>query len=147
RTAEETLDYVVREMTDTRGGFYSSQDADSEGEEGKFFVWSRDEVKNALGDPDAAVFCDYYDVTDGGNFEGQNILHVNMSLAEIARKHDITTDQAQVIIQDGRRQLFAIREQRVKPGRDEKILTAWNGLMLSSFAEAGAILDRADYHE
>src|SRR5437763_2203791 len=104
RTAEETLDYVVREMTDAGGGLYSSQDADSEGEEGTLFVWYRDEVKNTLGDHDAGVFCDYYDVSDGGNFEGQNILHVNMSLAEIARKHDITTDQAHEIIQDGRRQ-------------------------------------------
>ncbi len=147
RTAEVTLDYVVREMTDARGGFYSSQDADSEGEEGKFFVWSRDEVKNVLGDADAAIFCDYYDVTDGGNFEGQNILHVNATLGDVARKHDITTDRAGEIIQAARRKLFEIREQRVKPGRDEKILTAWNGLMLASFAEAGAILNRADYCE
>src|SRR6266513_4935508 len=108
RTAEVTLDYVVREMTDRCGGFYSSQDADSEGEEGKFFVWSRSEVKNTLGDHDAGVFCDYYDVTDGGNFEGQNILHVNMSLDEVARKHDITTDRARQIIENSRPKLFEI---------------------------------------
>ena len=147
RTAEETLDYVVREMTDGSGGFYSSQDADSEGEEGKFFVWSRPEIVELLGEQGASIFCAYYDVTDGGNFEGQNILHVNSSLDEVARKHDITSDQAQQIIDNGRRTLFEIREKRVKPGRDEKILTAWNGLMLASFAEAGAILHRADYRE
>ena len=147
RIAEQTLDYVVREMTDARGGFYSSQDADSEGEEGKFFVWSRDEVNSALGDRDASVFCDYYDITDGGNFEGRNILRVNASLDEVARKHDITVDRARQLIEAGRQKLFEIRERRVKPGRDEKILTAWNGLMLASFAEASAILDRADYRE
>ena len=147
RTAEETLDYVVREMTDGSGGFYSSQDADSEGEEGKFFVWSRPEIVELLGEQDASIFCGYYDVTDGGNFEGQNILHVNSSLNEVARNHDITADRARQIIDNGRRTLFEIREKRVKPGRDEKILTAWNGLMLASFAEAGAILNRADYRE
>src|SRR3989440_3092316 len=147
RTAEETLDYVVREMTDARGGFYSSQDADSEGEEGKFFVWSHDEVKNALGDREAAIFCDYYDVSERGNFEARNILHVNASLDAVARDHDATADEARQIIESGRRTLFEIRERRVKPGRDEKILTAWNGLMLASFADASAILDREDYRE
>jgi uncharacterized protein len=147
RIAEETLDYVVREMTDARGGFYSSQDADSEGEEGKFFVWSRAEVISLLGEPEAAVFCDYYDVTESGNFEGQNILHIVTTLEDVAIKHKITSDRAREVIEAGRRKLFGVREQRVKPGRDEKVLTAWNGLMLTSFAEASAILDRADYRE
>ena len=147
RIAEETLDYVAREMTDARGGFYSSQDADSEGEEGKFFVWSREEVISLLGAADGAVFCDYYDVTDGGNFEGHNILHVTRTLEEIAGRHAITISRAQELIDNGRRRLFEVREQRVKPGRDEKVLTAWNGLMLASFAEAAAILDRGDYLE
>src|SRR5262245_35937304 len=145
RIAEEILDYVVREMTDSSGGFYSSQDADSEGEEGKFFVWSRQEVIDALGDPKAAVFCDYYDVTDAGNFEGRNILHVKTSIEAVASKHEIPIERAREIIEQGRRTLFAIREARVKPGRDEKVLTAWNGLMLASFAEASAILERPDY--
>ncbi|MFN2577280.1 MAG: thioredoxin domain-containing protein [Pyrinomonadaceae bacterium] len=147
RTAEQTLDYVVREMTDSRGGFYSSQDADSEGEEGRFFVWSRDEVNEALGDREAAIFCDYYDVTNEGNFEGRNILHVNASLADVARRHDLSSAQVRETIEDGRRKLFGIREHRVKPGRDEKVLTAWNGFMLVSFAEASAILNRDDYRE
>lgn len=147
RIAEETLDYVAREMTDARGGFYSSQDADSEGEEGKFFVWSREEVASHLGESEAAIFCDYYDVTEGGNFEDKNILHVTKSREEIAGKHQVTLSRVDEAIENGRRKLFEVREQRVKPGRDEKILTAWNGLMLASFAEAAAILDRADYRE
>lgn len=147
RIAEEILDYVVREMTDSSGGFYSSQDADSEGEEGKFFVWSRQEVIDVLSEPDGAIFSDYYDVTDQGNFEGHNILHVNNSIEAVASKHNLSIERAREIIEKARRSLFDIRERRVKPGRDEKILTAWNGLMLASFAEASAILDRADYGE
>ena len=147
RIAEEILDYVVREMTDSSGGFYSSQDADSEGEEGKFFVWSRQEVIDALGEPDGAIFCDYYDVTDQGNFEGHNILHIKTAVDDVASKHGVSSERAREMIELSRVKLFDIREQRVKPGRDEKILTAWNGLMLVSFAEASAILDRADYGE
>jgi len=147
RIAEEILDYVTREMTDPSGGFYSSQDADSEGEEGKFFVWSRAEIAGIVGTAEAAIFCDYYDVTESGNFEGKNILHVTASLDDIAGKHQVTVEQAREVIRKCREQLFALREQRVKPHRDEKVLTAWNGLMLTSFAEASAILDRADYRE
>jgi uncharacterized protein YyaL (SSP411 family) len=147
RIAEEILDYVVREMTDPNGGFYSSQDADSEGEEGKFFVWSQAEVIQALGEQDAAVFSDYYDVSERGNFEGQNILHVKSSVEAVALKHGLSVERAREVIERSRRKLFDIREGRVKPGRDEKILTAWNGLMLASFAEAAAILNRDDYVE
>jgi uncharacterized protein YyaL (SSP411 family) len=147
RIAEEILDYVRREMTDASGGFYSSQDADSEGEEGKFFVWSRREVIDALGNEAGVIFSDYFDITENGNFEGHNILHVKISLDEVAARHGVTTRHATEIITAGRRKLFEIRERRVKPGRDEKILTAWNGLMLTSFAEASAILDREDYRQ
>ena len=145
RVAEETLDYVVREMTDARGGFYSSQDADSEGEEGKFFVWSRAEILKVLGQADGNLFCDFYNVTEGGNFEGENILNVTSSLEDVAARNKISVEQLQAIIASARQKLFDLREQRIKPGRDEKILTAWNGLMLASFAEASAILDRSDY--
>jgi len=144
RIAEETLDYVAREMTDARGGFYSSQDADSEGVEGKFFVWSRQEVVDTIGD-DADLFCDYYDVSDRGNFEGENILHVNESIENVAVKHKLSTEQAGEKLATAKRKLFELRERRVKPGRDEKVLTGWNGLMLTSFAEASAVLDRSDY--
>ena len=145
RVAEETLDYVVREMTDARGGFYSSQDADSEGEEGKFFVWSRQEVLDVLGERDGNLFCEYFDVTEGGNFEGQNILHVTSPIGDVAGRNKISVEQLRAIITTGRQRLFAVREQRIKPGRDEKVLTAWNGLMLASLAEASAILERSDY--
>ncbi|MDT4898666.1 MAG: uncharacterized protein QOH25_3743 [Acidobacteriota bacterium] len=145
--AEETLDYVVREMTDERGGFYSTQDADSEGHEGKFFVWTLDEVKEILGEEDGALFAAYYDVTEGGNFEGKNILNVPRSMEEVAKATGVPTNRLQEAQERGRRELFVARERRIKPDRDEKILTAWNGLMLASFAEASAILERDDYRE
>ncbi|HYR76003.1 MAG TPA: thioredoxin domain-containing protein [Pyrinomonadaceae bacterium] len=145
RVAEETLDYVVREMTDPAGGFYSSQDADSEGHEGKFFVWTRQEIIDALQQPDADLFCDYFNVTESGNFEGQNILNVTETLEDVAALNKLSVEKLRETLEAGRRKLSTIRERRIKPGRDEKILTAWNGLMLSSFAEAAAILDRPDY--
>src|SRR5437867_5091784 len=145
RVAEETLDYVMREMTDSNGGFFSTQDADSEGEEGKFFVWSRKEIIDALGAQDGDLFCKYFNVTEEGNFEGHNILNVTASIEDVAKTFGVEIGRLSEVIERGRRALFAIRERRVKPGRDEKILTAWNGLMLSSFAEASAILDREDY--
>src|SRR5262249_53851747 len=132
-TAEGILDYVLREMTDPAGGFYSTQDADSEGHEGKFFVWDLDEIKSVLGEADAAPFISYYNVTPGGNFEGKNILNVNASAAPPKP--------------ESLRKLFEVRETRIKPDRDEKIITAWNGLMLASFAEAGVILGNTAYTE
>src|SRR2546421_1064994 len=147
RIAEETLDYVVREMTDSSGGFYSTQDADSEGEEGKFFVWSKQEIDATLEEKNARLFCDYFDVSDEGNFEGGNILHVTSSLEDVAARHRLSTNEAREVIDHARRTLFQIRERRIKPDRDEKILTAWNGLMLASFAEGSAILERPDYAE
>lgn len=145
RIAEGILDYVVREMTDPAGGFYSTQDADSEGVEGKFFVWSVTEIQQLLGARDAALFCAYYNVTPGGNFEGENILNVTRSIAEVAKEKKVTPQELEEALEKSRRQLFAVREKRVKPDRDEKILTSWNGMMLASFAEAGAVLDREDY--
>src|SRR2546429_733630 len=104
RIATETLDYVVREMTDSRGGFYSSQDADSEGVEGKFFVWSREEVIASLGESDGAIFCDYFDITDQGNFESHNILHVNATIDDVASKYHVDQASVREIIDNGRRQ-------------------------------------------
>lgn len=145
--AEGILDYVVREMTDPLGGFYSTQDADSEGVEGKFFVWSADEIKELLGERDAALFAAYYNVTEAGNFEDENILNVARDLSEVAAAENVTPEQLREVLEKGRKKLFAAREKRVKPARDEKVLTAWNGLMLASFAEAAAILNRPDYKE
>jgi uncharacterized protein YyaL (SSP411 family) len=147
RVVEETLGYVEREMTDPRGGFYSTQDADSEGEEGKFFIWTPEEVKEILGEEDGRLFCAYFDVTEHGNFEHRNILHVSAPLDVVAGRLGVASERLQSAIDRGRRALFEARERRVKPGRDEKVLTAWNGLMLRAFAEAAAAFDRDDYRE
>lgn len=149
RIVEETLDYVVREMTAPVGGFYSTQDADSEGEEGKFFVWTPAEIKALLPHEDAAFFMRYYDVTQRGNFEGKNILHVAEDTqmgasGNVVRGEDETLAH-EATLKRSRELLFKAREQRVKPARDEKILTSWNGLMLRSFAEAARHLGRRDY--
>ncbi len=145
RVVEETLDYVVREMTSPEGGFYSTQDADSEGEEGKFFLWTPEEVEAGLLPDDAALFMSYYDVTESGNFEGKNILHVERGAALVAEDADVALVTLQDSLARSRQILFKVREKRVKPGRDEKILTSWNGLMLRSFAEAARYLARSDY--
>lgn len=143
--AEQTLDYVLREMTDSSGGFYSSQDADSEGEEGKFFVWTPSEIKEVLGEEMAELFCRFYDVSEAGNWEGKNILHVAENMENVAIEAGISVSRLCEILEQGQNQLFQAREQRSKPFRDEKILAAWNGLMLRTLAEAGAALQRQDY--
>ncbi len=132
--AEETLDYIVREMTNPAGGFYSTQDADSEGEEGKFFVWTPSEIRDLLGQ-EAEAFMAAYGVTEHGNFEGRNILEY---VGHVSQRTELA---------EARRKLFAAREQRVHPGRDEKVLTSWNGLMLAAFAEAARALNRDDYRQ
>ncbi len=146
RIAVETLDYVAREMTHPDGGFYSTQDADSEGEEGKFFVWSIDEMREVLGD-EAIPLNDVFGVTQSGNFEGHNILHVARDPEDVARAHGLDVDRLHTILAESKRKLFGAREKRVKPGRDEKVLTAWNGLMLAAFAEAARALKRDDYRQ
>ncbi|MBO0798298.1 MAG: thioredoxin domain-containing protein [Blastocatellia bacterium] len=147
RIATETLDYVRREMMGPEGGFYSSQDADSEGEEGKFFVWTPGEVAALLGEEDARLFCRYYDVSEGGNFESHSILHVPDEIAAIAKLMGVTKERLTEALERGRSVLFTAREQRIKPQRDEKMLTGWNALMMRSFAEAARVLGRSDYLE
>jgi len=147
RIAVETLDYVKREMHNERGGFYTAQDADSEGVEGKFFVWTPEEIAEILGENDTRIFSFYYDVTEHGNFEEKNILNVRGSLETSAQQLQISEDELKEILERSRKLLFEEREKRIKPFRDEKVLTAWNGLMLATFAEASAILDRKDYLE
>jgi len=145
RIVEETLAYVMREMLSPEGGFYSTQDADSEGVEGKFFLWTPEEIEQALESQDARIFMRYYDVTRQGNFEGKTILHVVTSVPELAAEFQRSPEEIEQALRRGRERLFQLREQRVKPGRDEKILTSWNGLMLRSFAEAARHLQREDY--
>ncbi|MFN6964886.1 MAG: thioredoxin domain-containing protein [Pyrinomonadaceae bacterium] len=147
RIAVETLEYVRREMTGESGGFYSTQDADSEGEEGKFFVWTPDEIEAVLGERDARVFSFYYDVSDEGNFEGKSILNINFTPEAAAKALKMDEAEVRETIERGRERLFAEREKRVKPHRDEKVLTAWNGLMLAAFAEAAAVLASDEYLE
>jgi len=145
RVVTETLDYVRREMTSPEGGFYSTQDADSEGEEGKFFVWTPAEIEAALLPEDAKLFMRCYGASSRGNFEGKNILHVVEEAEVLAEEFDISLEAVQESLKRSRAMLFQARERRVKPGRDEKILTAWNGMMLRGFAEAARYLDRPDY--
>lgn len=135
RIAEETLDYVLREMTAPEGGFYSTQDADSEGVEGKYYLWTYDEIVQAVGEEQGKIIKYYFGVTSEGNFEGRNILHIAES----------TKTEASSKIEQARSTLLKRREQRAKPGRDDKILASWNGLMLYSLAEAAGVLERQDY--
>jgi uncharacterized protein len=131
RIAEETLAFVSRELRSGEGGFYSSLDADSEGEEGRFYLWTPEQLEDALGQKQAAAVAAAFDVTTGGNFEGRNILH------------PVTADAGDALDR-ARPRLMAAREQRVRPHRDEKVIAGWNGLMLRAFADAARILDRND---
>ncbi|HEY5599447.1 MAG TPA: thioredoxin domain-containing protein, partial [Candidatus Manganitrophaceae bacterium] len=119
---EETLEYVIREMTDPEGGFYSTQDADSEGREGKFFVWTPREIKAVLGEEDGALFCRYYGVTNAGNFEGENILHIAQPIDLLAKETGARKEDLSRLLKEAKQKLFLEREKRVKPFRDEKIL-------------------------
>jgi len=147
RVARETLDYVLRDLTDPGGGFYSSEDADSEGHEGRFYVWTAEEIRQALGSEAALVFCHVYDVMEAGNFEGRNILSRPKTLAQCARILGLGLDELTVIVEDSRRKLFELRSRRVRPGRDDKVLASWNGLMIDALALAGAALDEPRYLE
>jgi uncharacterized protein YyaL (SSP411 family) len=143
---EETLEYVLREMTGPDGGFYSSQDADSAGGEGAFFVWRPQEIKRILGERDGALACEYFGVTETGNFEeGASVLHCPDTPEEFAAKAQMTASEFASWLARVKRALFDAREQRAKPARDEKILTAWNGLMISAFARAYQILGQEEY--
>ncbi|MCY4366923.1 MAG: thioredoxin domain-containing protein [Chloroflexi bacterium] len=145
RITEEILDYVVREMTDPLGGFYSAQDADSEGVEGKFFVWAPDEITAALGEEDGNLLGGFYGVTEAGNFEGSNILNIHQAPEAFALEHGITEEDLESLIARGKPVLLEEREKRIHPFRDDKVIASWNGLMLRAFAEAGATLGRGDY--
>src|SRR5258708_5406939 len=145
--AVETYDYILREMTAPEGGFYSTTDADSEGEEGAFFIWTRDQMYTALTPDEEKAAVAYWGVTDAGNFEGRNLLNVPLDEEAVALKLGITTEALRERIASARPKLYAAREERIHPGRDEKILTAWNGMMLASVAEAARVLGRDDYRQ
>ena len=145
--ARDTLAYVTREMRDEAGGFYSTQDADSEGEEGKFFVWDQTEVNHLLGDELGRIACRYWDVTDVGNFEHRNILHVTLEIEQLSTMFKCDADTLRQQLAEARATLFAARARRIKPAQDTKILTAWNGLMISAFAKAADVFDDDAYRQ
>ena len=144
-TVDETLAFVERELTHPDGGFYSTLDARSGDEEGSFYVWTPADVHAHLDDPAATLFCERYGVTDGGNFErGTTVLNVSTTIDTLADDHDLTTDAVATKLSNACDTLFAAREERTRPPRDEKILAGWNGMMISAYADAARILD-ADY--
>jgi uncharacterized protein YyaL (SSP411 family) len=144
RIAEETLDFIAREMRAPNGAFYSTQDADSEGVEGKFYVWSLEEFSKVTGD-DAELLARYFDVTEHGNFEEQNILNVSREPELFGKLEGVSVQDLERKIEAAKKKLYAKREKRIHPGRDEKVLTDWNGMMLRAFAEAAAHFGRDDY--
>ena len=145
RVVRETLDYVLRDMTDPLGGFYSAEDADSEGTEGKFYVWTPQEVQAVLGPQRATVFCYVYDVTAAGNFEGGNILHLAKPIAVCAKILGREAASLEEELAADRALLLEAQARRVRPGRDDKVLVSWNGLMIEAMARAGAVLNEPRY--
>lgn len=145
RVVRETLDYVLREMTQPSGGYYSTQDADSEGVEGKFFVWSAEEIDRVLGSDDGRIFRTVYDVTPQGNWEHSNILNRPKSLEESAFALGMQVVELGTVLERCRRTLFDVRSARIAPGRDDKILASWNGLMIAAMAQAANVLGDAKY--
>ncbi|HJU66209.1 MAG TPA: thioredoxin domain-containing protein, partial [Gemmatimonadaceae bacterium] len=146
RVTEEVIDWVAKEMTSSAGGFYSSLDADSEGEEGKFYVWSLEELQPLLG-ADAELVTSYFGASDQGNFEGHNILYVPNEPSAVAARAGMAVEELEDVIGRARRTLYDVRARRVWPGRDEKILASWNGLMLRAIAEAARVMERDEYRQ
>ena len=136
----ETVDWLAREMVTDEGGFAASLDADSEGEEGKFYVWSKTEIADALGAEDAALFCDVYDVTDGGNFEGHNILNRLKDMSPRAGNDERR-------LADAKQKLFERRSARVRPGFDDKILADWNGLTIAALSRASTVFGKPEWRD
>jgi hypothetical protein len=145
RIATEVLDYILREMTAPEGGWRSATDADSEGVEGKFYVWTPAEIEAILEKDEARVFCAYYDITESGNWEGKSIPNIRRTIAQVDIKLGIGTEELQVSVDRARPKVYEARRKRVPPGLDDKILTAWNGLMISAMAEGYRILGEQRY--
>ena len=141
---QKTLDYVIREMTSNHGTFFSAQDADTDGEEGKTFVWKKKEITEILGN-DSELFCIYYDVTDGGNFEGHTILANNVNTSALAFKFNIPEDKIKEKIKECSQKLLTVRNNRTQPGKDDKVITSWNGLMISAFSKGYRVTGNNSY--
>ena len=145
RVSRQTLDYVLRDMTSRDGGFYSATDADSEGREGVFFLWTPERIRSALPSEDVELALDVFAVTASGNFEGENILHLPKPLPEVAAQRNMPLQDLLASVDRIRERLYEVREERIHPLRDEKIVTAWNGMMITSLARAGEALGEERY--
>ncbi|MEH6578819.1 MAG: DUF255 domain-containing protein [Amphritea sp.] len=145
RVAQQTLDYVLRDLQSPEGGFYSATDADSEGKEGRFFIWKPAQIRKILNRVDANFIIQLYGMTENGNFEGANILHLPVSLQTFTKLYNYPLPQLLPRLDDLREQLYKVRETRIHPGLDSKIVTAWNSMMITTLAEAGDILAEQRY--
>ena len=153
KTAEDTLSYILRDMTSPEGGFYSAEDADSEGEEGRYYVWTHSEIIKVLNPDDADLICSLFNIQKEGNFTeqstdeqaGTNILHREKQPYEIAGLKELSDAEIRTRTEKALARLFAVREQRIHPGKDDKILTDWNGLMITAFARAANVFQRPEY--
>ena len=143
--ARETLEYILRDMTDSLGGFYSAEDADSQGAEGRFYVWSQAEIFQVLEEEAAHFFSEAYGVKPAGNFEGHSILHLLQPIADLSKRHGIPISEVKQKLADSRLKLLAARSLRVRPLRDDKILVSWNALMITAMSEAGVVLGEPRY--
>lgn len=152
-TAEEIIKYVLRDMTDPKGGFYSAEDADSEGVEGKFYVWTEDEIRQILKGENADLIIEIFNIEKDGNFEeeatarntGTNILHLENTLTEIAFKMETSLEELKKRVETARQKLFTIRNKRIHPHKDDKILTDWNGLMIAALAKGAQVFSEPEY--
>ena len=153
QTAEETIAYVLRDMQHSQGAFYSAEDADSEGEEGKFYVWSIDELRDALSVPDAELAIEAYNLSEEGNYvdeasrqrTGKNILHLTEPVEKLAEERDLSVEKLESKLENIRKTLFMEREQRARPLLDDKVLTDWNGMVIAALAKAGRALNEQSY--
>ncbi|KAB2951928.1 thioredoxin domain-containing protein [Heliorestis acidaminivorans] len=144
QVARDIFSYVLRDMTDRKGGFYSAEDADSEGVEGKFYVWTPQEIKEALGNEMGELFCQYYGVTEKGNFEGYNILN-RVYANQVPFSHPYSEEDWKEKLFEAQQTLWALREKRVHPYKDDKILTSWNGMMIAALAMGARVLQDSQY--
>ncbi len=145
--AEETLDYILRDLAHPDGGFFSAEDADSEGVEGLFYTWSMQEIKNILPPEEADLICDFYGITEKGNFEGRNILNVPIPFEEFAMVRGVDPEQLKIRLEGLRKLLWKVREGKVHPFKDDKVLTGWNGLTIYALVEAGCAFQKETYLE
>ena len=144
RTARTTLDYLLTDLAHEEGGIFSAEDADSEGEEGRFYIWEHDEFMSVAGEP-GQLAAGYFGVSESGNFEGRNILNIDRSFTELAERFDKSVEEVEHAVEAARRALLDRRQNRIRPGLDDKVVAAWNGLAIRALAEAGAALGEERY--